>query len=689
MKKLILIAVILCMFCSYPFRTHADFSFGWANDFGEAGNDESGRAIAMDGSDNIYVVGYFANTVDFDPGAGTADLTSNGSKDIFIAKYDSSGNYVWAKQIGGTSFDQGIAIAIDGSGNVYTTGSFAGTADFDPGVGTANLTSASGSGIFISKLDTDGNYIWADQMSTIFSPALGAGIKVDSSGNVYTSGYFNNTIDFDPGAGTANLTSAGDADIFISKLDSSGNYVWAKQLGGTGGDSLNAVALDSAGSSVYLTGSFTGTADFDPSAGTANLTSAGSSDIFVAKLDSAGNYVWAKRIGNTAADLGYGIDLDSNDNVYTTGEFALTVDFDPGAGTANLTTVGQQDIFILKLDSSGNYVWAKNMDSTGYSFGTALTVDSSDNIYTTGEFQNTVDLDPGVGTVGFTSFGNADVFVSELDSSGNYVSAVQMGGTNDEFGYGVVIDSNGSVDTAGSIYSAPADFDPGTGVANISSTGGEDIFMSKLIVPIVTHTLTYTAGVHGSITGTSSQTVNDGDDGTAVTAVADTGYHFLSWSDASTTNPRTDTNVTGDVTVTANFEIDPTPPAQTPSGGGGSSGGHIGPISPPFTPLGNDCKAGDKFSVISGLPCFASPTPPTPKTPGPTTPLTCLITLTLRQGNTGEQVKCLQTILNINSDGIFGPKTKAAVVEFQKNNGLVADGIVGPRTRAKIQLLNS
>ncbi len=187
----------------------------------------------------------------------------------------------WAKSMGGADPDYGLSIALDGSGNVYTTGFFEGTADFDPGAGVFNLTSAGYRDIYISKLDASGNFVWAKAMGGAFDD-LGSSIAIDGSGNVYTTGYFSGTVDFDPGAGVFNLTSAGFEDIFISKLDASGNFVWANAMGGADPDYGSSIALDGSGN-VYTTGFFEGTADFDPGAGVANLTSAGSSDIFVAK----------------------------------------------------------------------------------------------------------------------------------------------------------------------------------------------------------------------------------------------------------------------------------------------------------------------------------------------------------------------------------------------------------------------
>ena len=379
-----------------------------------------GYSIEVDSSGNVYTTGYFNGTVDFDPGAGTSNLTSAGGADAFVSKLDSSGNFVWAKGFGGTSGDYGNSIAVDSSGNVYTTGYFPGTVDFDPGAGTSNLTSAGGADAFVSKLDSSGNFVWAKSFGGALND-VGYSIAVDSSGNVYTTGYLQGTGDFDPGAGTSNLTSAGDADAFVSKLDSSGNFVWAKSFGGTSGDYPNSIAVDSSGN-VYTTGSIAGTVDFDPGAGTFNLTSAGGADAFVSKLDSSGNFVWAKRFGGTLSDYGQSIEVDSSGNVYTTGYFNGTVDFDPGAGTSNLTSAGTNDVFVSKLDSSGNFVWAKGFGGTSGDVSTSIAVDSSGNVYTTGYFNGTVDFDPGAGTSNLTSAGGADVFVLKLTSSGEVLT---------------------------------------------------------------------------------------------------------------------------------------------------------------------------------------------------------------------------------------------------------------------------
>jgi len=389
----------------------ASGNFVWAKSMGGTWYD-SGYSIAIDALGNVYTTGEFDGTVDFDPGAGTFNLTSSGYGDIFISKLDSSGNFVWAKKMGDGDIDGGLGIAIDASGNVYTTGYFRGTVDFDPGVGTFNLSvpgNPNDPDMFISKLDSSGNFVWAKNMG----PGFGYSIALDALGHVYTTGSFSGTVDFDPGVDTFNLTSAGAYGIFISKLDSSGNFVWAKSMGGGFGHSI---ALDAWGY-IYTTGSFYGTADFDPGPGTFNLTSAGNTDIFIFKLDSSGSFVWAKGLGGNSSDEGRSLAVGTLGQVYTTGFFIGTVDFDPGPGTFNLTSAGNTEIFISKLDSSGNFVWAKSMGGPDDDYGYSIALDTLGNQYTTGSFGGTVDFNPDAGTFNLNSAGFSDIFMSKLGNT--------------------------------------------------------------------------------------------------------------------------------------------------------------------------------------------------------------------------------------------------------------------------------
>ncbi len=243
-------------------------------------NNSSHSQDASEGVGNCFIMGDFNGTIDFDPDTGIFDLTSNGSN-AFVCKLDSQGNFLWAKSLVGT-FIRANSIVMDASNNFYITGKFTGTVDFNPGSGIFNLTSNGYSDIFISKLDASGDFMWAKKIGGTASYNNGITIALDKSANVYTTGFFENTADFDPGSGTKILTANGFSDIFISKLDSSGNFIEAIAMGGFDDENGAGIFVDTL-NTIYLTGSFQGTVDFDPGPVTYNLSFSGGSDIFVSK----------------------------------------------------------------------------------------------------------------------------------------------------------------------------------------------------------------------------------------------------------------------------------------------------------------------------------------------------------------------------------------------------------------------
>lgn len=383
-------------------------NFLWAKRIGSSTNDE-GWGVGTDATGNVYVSGGFSGTCDFDPGAGTFNMTALGGEDIFVCKFSSAGNFIWAKQAGSsTGGDVGLALEIDGAGNVHVTGRFNGTADFDPGAAIYNMVSAGSMDVFLWKLTTAGNFIWAKRMGgTSYDEAHG--ISLDGSGNVYTTGVFFGTVDFDPGTGVYNLTATGAIHAFISKISSAGNFVWARAIGGNGYD----LSVDASGN-VYTTGVFMGTFDFDPGTAVYNLTSVGSvNNIFISKLNTAGNFVWAKRIGGTGGQYAQSIETDAAGNSYITGYFATTVDFDPGTGVYNHTSA-QNATFILKLNTTGNYLWSYAFPGTGYNAGFSIFVDAAHNVYFTGTFEGSADFNPGTGVSTLTSAGGNEIFIVKL-----------------------------------------------------------------------------------------------------------------------------------------------------------------------------------------------------------------------------------------------------------------------------------
>ena len=281
------------------FAAHLDSTgqFTWASSTaGSAGSVAGMNGLAVDPSGRLVMAGNYAGTVDFDPGAGATSLTSAGSYDVATWVLNSDGTFAWADGYGGSNFDQADAVAVDPSGNIYVTGAFSGTVNFDPSGTAINLTAAGVYDVFVLKLSPGGSTLWADSFAGSNGPAMGDGIGVDPSGRVVVDGWFVGTLDFDPGPGTVSIASRGAEDVFVASLDAQGNYLAATTGGGTGSDMAFGLALNASGA-IAIAGTYTGPATF----GSTNLPTIGSVDIFVASLtQSAGG---STSIGSPSAPV--------------------------------------------------------------------------------------------------------------------------------------------------------------------------------------------------------------------------------------------------------------------------------------------------------------------------------------------------------------------------------------------------
>ena len=372
------------------------------------------RCITLGLYDNIYVTGSFKGTSDMDPGEDNHYFTSLGGEDMFVVELDENGNFAWAGHMGGSLDDHTTSITIAPTGNIYIAGYYLGTADFEPCDTAEYYMQATGQALFVEKLDQDNQFIWAKTMG---GPGFDycQSMCIDELENVYTTGMFMGPADFDPGDGIAYLYSVGDRDIFMSKLDKDGMYVWAKAMGGYELEAGQSIVYDS-DNHLFLTGNFQGTVDFDPDTGTYYMTSMGDYDIYTGKYDIDGHLVWMKQMGGPGSDGGYAITLDNDNNVYSTGHFTETADFDPGTGIFEMTSFGDLDIFISKLDASGNFVWAADMGGEMYDRGLAIMTDNQSNVFTTGMFEGLADFDPSNNNYFLTGLGDYDVFISKLST---------------------------------------------------------------------------------------------------------------------------------------------------------------------------------------------------------------------------------------------------------------------------------
>ncbi len=269
--------------------------------------------------------------------------------DLFVLRLDASGQLIWARGMGGGLNDEANSLCMDKDGNVYITGSYQDTVDFNPGGTPLKLPSKGLTDVFILQLDIDGNTIWARTCGGFYGDG-GLSIACDPDGFTYLTGYFFDFADFDPGNAQYLLGAASNRDIFILHLDPDGKFKWAKQMGGTADDAGFSIAIDEA-HNVYSTGIYWGSADFNPTQGTGSiytLTSRGKYDIYLSKLDKEGDFVWAHSIGGTATDIGTSVTTGLNLNVYTTGYFYNSADMDPGTDSLNFKATAY-DTYILSL----------------------------------------------------------------------------------------------------------------------------------------------------------------------------------------------------------------------------------------------------------------------------------------------------------------------------------------------------
>jgi hypothetical protein len=256
------------------------------------------------------------------------------------------------------------------------------------------------------------------------------------------------------------------------------DLAFAQQVNSDQTDVIQSLVYDANGN-AYLIGSFSGTVDFDPGAGVFNLTSAGSTDVFVYKLDRTGQLVWATSIGGQQTDTGYDLALDSEGNIIITGSFHDIVDFDPGADDFKMGSLGQEDIFLLKLNANAEFIWAKRIGGTGRDEPQSMVSNDADGIYFTGYYSEYADFDPGPNSALQQSFGEEDIFIASFTKAGDYVWAKSMGGTGVDVARSIDLSSSNELTITGSFWNT-VDFDPGPGDSILTSMGENDIFILRL-----------------------------------------------------------------------------------------------------------------------------------------------------------------------------------------------------------------
>lgn len=426
---------------------------------------------------NIYLCGNFEGDVDFDPSSNEALISSESGYDGYLALYDKDGNYIWAISISGDDNIYCRNVIGDASGSVYMTGYFRGNADFDPSGQEFILTSGENTDGFLAKYDDNGNFLWAFSISSDFHNTC-HGIDIDNDGNLTICGTFKGDIDFDPSGETHIVSDHGFMDAFIAQYrPSDGSLI---RVGNIGGDPsvfyLPTVDCKSSGD-TYFSGYFTDTIDIDPGAGINMVASAGQTDIFLIKLDGNWNSEWSHTFGSTGQDHAYDVYYDEG-TVFITGIFDLSVDFDPSANEAVLTSAGDYDGFIAAYTIAGEYLWAKQIAGDNPKNINSLCIDNDNNIYIAGDYYGTVDFDPSLQTYELSSFDNWDLFVAKYDPDGNFEWASSAGGYLNDYSQHISLSLDQEEVLVCGKFQSSINFNPEGPNYELISEGGFDAFLA-------------------------------------------------------------------------------------------------------------------------------------------------------------------------------------------------------------------
>ena len=447
-------------------------TFGWSRALGDKSSDYV-YGVGVDAQHNVYVGGYFYGSASYKGlNLGGKTLKSNGSYDIFLASYTPAGVHRWSRSFGHTSSDYLYDLAVDNAGNVYLTGSFYNSIN----LGGSKLFSKGSADVFLASFTPDGKHRWSRGFGDLSSDH-GYGVAVDVAGNVYITGYFYGStsssykgINF----GGSTLKGKGSNDIFIASFSSSGIHRWSSVFGGINADRGYDVAVDAAGNS-YVTGSFSNSADFGGGA----ITSRGVLDIFLASFTPAGAHRWSRGFGDKSPDLGYGVAVDNNSNVYITGQFRADSSSSVGGvsfGGAVLKSNGSGDIFVASFTSVGAHRWSKNWGGAGADTGHGVATDSSNNVYLTGAASSGVTFGGGA----LKNMGGADVFVASFTSVGAHRWSRSHGDTSDDYGRKIATAPDGSALVTGYFYGSSSHKGATFGGATHKSKGAYDVFLLKL-----------------------------------------------------------------------------------------------------------------------------------------------------------------------------------------------------------------
>jgi uncharacterized protein (TIGR03437 family) len=460
--------------------------------FGSAGAEQM-RDVCVD-STGAYIMAFqFENAVSFPGGTNPSQtLTSNGLRDSGLVQYDFIGNLQWALSWGNAEEDETpVAIACAPDGSTYVTGRFRTPFDANPRFGETIITSNGDADVYLIKFDPSGNFLWVRTFGGTLEDEPAA-ISIDRDGNLLLTMLYQGTLDANPNPNAiAFHQSAGGKDILFIKLTPAGNYVYSRSIGGLMDDGVDGVstAFDTA-NNLVVAGTFRGTADLDPGPAPAEFTSAGASDIFLARYSPSGSLVTARQIlgAGPVRITSRSLALDDQDNVYLTGTFSGDMDVDTTIVTRLLSSrQSTQDAFVVSYNRNDQHRWSFALGGLGNETGAAISVDRNGTLAVSGSYQGTMDLDPGAPVFSILAGGSGgatDGFAAKYRTSdGSFVlgfgfGASLSGTANNTVVNAVGLDTMGSLVLAGTFFGSTVDFDPTPGATTLSSAGEGDLFLA-------------------------------------------------------------------------------------------------------------------------------------------------------------------------------------------------------------------
>jgi len=447
----------------------------WANTWGGSGVDSNSRAVAADEEGNTYVTGVFSDTIDLDPGPPSVIQTSQGVNDVYLIKMDKNGEFEWGITWGGEFVEGSSAIALDQDGYIYVTGDYSGPTDFDPGPGVNSQDGFFDE--FLCKFDPNGQFCWVQTWGGLYGfdrgnalavgddgnvfvtgcwnyveyeigdinwenpivkndfylkvydmqgiqlfshkwyenvaeNSTGNGVDIDDRGNIYICGEFSGTLDFDPGPGTDIFTSNNSRDPFLCKFNRAYEYQWTKVWGGDSDDEARHMKVGD--DALYIAGRFKNMIDLDPGPGVDEYVSNGEQDVYMAKFDLDGNYIWGGTWGGYRGDTVCGLALDEAGNISVAGNVFGSVDFDPGPYEPYYEPKGMHSVYMSRFKPDGQHIWTYTIGTDEIIMSSGVAVDGYGNTFITGGFEGEINLNAGMGFDYHESIDGLDAFISKI-----------------------------------------------------------------------------------------------------------------------------------------------------------------------------------------------------------------------------------------------------------------------------------